>query len=321
MALVIEFLGRSGRAQQFLKVDADTVRVGRGYDNDVVINDPYISINHLRLEKRDEGWHVIDLGSLNGVQVLKHVGSDVTILESGSEIKLGRTKLRIVSDQSSMQETKLLHPFERETSRLNRWSVFLPLLIAFMGLGIYSSYMNSFARWEWKNVLSLLLVMQLGTLFLAGFWALVGRFVRHEAFFLGQYSLVLIAGLSIILVELILSILYYNTSLFLFNENAGEIIVLAIVMILISANLALATNLSWRSRWLTSSSFVSIFLLIIVVGEVKRWGEFSSRPEYSGNIVAPMFLFVGGQSKEVFLEQTQRLFSRVNQVVAESSDN
>ena len=321
MALVIEFLGRSGRSQQFLKVDAETVRIGRGYENDVVINDPYISINHLRLEKRDEGWHVTDLDSLNGVQVLKHVGSDETILESGAEIKLGRTKLRIICSQSAMQEAKLLHRFERDTSRLNRWSIFLPLLIAFMGLGLYSSYMNSFVRWEWKNSLSLLLVMQLGTLFLAGFWALVGRFIRQEAFFLGQYSLILIAGLSILLVESILSILDYNTSLLLFSENAGEIIVLAIIMTLISANLALATNLNWRSRWITSSSFVGIFLLIIVVGEVKRWGEFSPRPEYFGNIKAPTFLFVGGQSNEAFLEQTESLFKRVNQAVAESENN
>ena len=176
MALVIEFLGRSGRSQQFIKIEAESVSIGRGYQNDVVINDPYISINHLRLEKRDEGWRLNDLDSLNGVEVLKAVGEDKSILASGSEIKLGRTKLRLVSDQSLMQEAKLLHRLERDTSRLNQWSIFLPLLVALMGFGLYSSYMNSFVQWEWKNILSLVLTMQLGTLLVAGFWALLGRF-------------------------------------------------------------------------------------------------------------------------------------------------
>lgn len=318
MALVIEFLGRSGRSQQFIKIDADSVSIGRGYQNDVVINDPYISINHLRLEKTDEGWQMTDLDSLNGVEVTKRVGTDQSILQSGSEIKLGRTKLRIVSDQSSMEEAKLLHRLERDTSRLNHWSIFLPLFIALMAIGVYSSYINSFVPWEWKNILSLLLTLQLGTLVLAGFWALLGRFARHEAFFLGQYSLILIASLTILIVEKIFSVLHYNTGFILFSQGASQLFVLAIIAVLISANLALATTMNWRSRWLASSIFVGIFLLIIVAGQIKRWGEFTPRPDYSGSISAPSFLFVGGQSNEAFLEQTETLFKTVNNAAAET---
>lgn len=318
MALVIEFLGRSGRSQQFIKIDADSVSIGRGYQNDVVINDPYISINHLRLEKTDEGWQMTDLDSLNGVEVTKRVGTDQSILQSGSEIKLGRTKLRIVSDQSSMEEAKLLHRLERDTSRLNQWSIFLPLFIALMAIGVYSSYINSFVPWEWKNILSLLLTLQLGTLVLAGFWALLGRFARHEAFFLGQYSLILIASLTILIVEKIFSVLHYNTGFILFSQGASQLFVLAIIAVLISANLALATTMNWRSRWLASSIFVGIFLLIIVAGQIKRWGEFTPRPDYSGAISAPSFLFVGGQSNEAFLEQAETLFKTVNNAAAET---
>ena len=318
MALVIEFLGRSGRSQQFIKIDAESVSIGRGYQNDVVINDPYISISHLRLEKRDGGWRLTDLDSLNGVEVIKRIGTDQSILQSGSEIKLGRTKLRIVSDQSSMEEAKLLHRLERDTSRLNQWSIFLPLFIALMAIGVYSSYINSFVPWEWKNILSLLLTLQLGTLVLAGFWALLGRFARHEAFFLGQYSLILIASLTILIVEKIFTVLHYNTGFILFSQGASQLFVLAIITVLISANLALATTMNWRSRWLASSSFVGIFLLIIVAGQIKRWGEFSPRPDYFGTISAPSFLFVGGQSNEAFLEQTETLFKTVNKAAVET---
>lgn len=321
MALVIEVLGRSGRSRQHFKVDSDCIRIGRGYENDVVLDDPYISIHHLRLDKKGQGWEVTDLDSLNGVQVIRKVGSDEFILESGSEIKLGRTRLRIVSDQSLLQEAKPLHRLEKDSSRLNHWSVFLPLFIAFTGLELYSSYVNSFVRWEWKTIFSVLLTLQLGTLLIAGFWAVIGRFFRHEAFFLAHYSLILIASLAVLFVEASFYILNYNTGLLLFGKGASRLLILGIVVVLVSANLALSTHMSWRLRWLTSASFAGIFLLVGLAGEIKRWGEFSPRPDYFGKVAAPTFLFVSGESNKAFLDQTDSLFERAKKSAEESANN
>jgi hypothetical protein len=321
VALVIEVLGRGGRARQYFKVGSDEVTLGRGYQNDVVLDDPYISIDHLRLEKTDQGWKIIDLDSLNGVQVVKSPSANRTFLVSGSEIKLGRTRLRIVSDQTGMQAAKPLHRFERDSSKLNHWSIFLPLFLVFVGLGLFSSYMNSFSRWEWKDSFFTLLSMQLGTLFVAGFWALIGRFARHESYFLGQYSLVLVACLTVLFGEAILSVLNYNTSFVLFGDGASKVFVLAVILVLISANLALATHMTVRSRWLTSCLFTGFFVLITEIGDIERWGEFSPRPEYFGGMVTPVFLFVDGQSNQVFLEQAESLFKQVKRTATETTNN
>ena len=320
MALVIEVLGRSRRSLQHFKIDSDCIRIGRGYENDVVLSDPYISIHHLRLDKKGQGWEVTDLDSLNGVQVVKNVGSDEHILESGSEIKLGRTRLRIVSDQL-LQEAKPLHRLEKDSSKLNHWSVFLPLFIAFTGLELYSSYVNSFVRWEWKTIVSVLLTIQLGTLLIAGFWAIVGRFFRHETFFLAQYSLILIASLAVLFVEASFYILNYNTGFLLFGKGASRLLILGILVVLVSANLALSTHMSWHLRWLTSVGFAGIFLLVGLAGEIKRWGEFSPRPDYFGKVAAPTFLFVNGKTNNAFLDQTDSLFERAKKSAEESANN
>jgi len=320
VALIIEVLSRSGRSRQHFKIDADSVLIGRGYQNDVVLNDPHISITHLRLDRVDQGWQITDLESLNGVQVVKKIGPDAAILESGSEIKLGRTKLRIVSDQCPMEETKLLHRLEQGSNRLNQLPVFLLLFVIFTGLELYSSYINSFVRWEWRNILPLILTLQLSIFFAAGLWATIGRFVRHEAFFLAHFNLILIAIMAMSIGEAVFSILDYNTGLVLFGEGARRLLVLLFFTALISANLALATSMTSRTRWLTSVGFLGIILLVVAANEMKRWGDFSPRPEYAGKLVVPTFLLVSGQSNQVFLEQTEILFERADKAVQESAN-
>ena len=125
---------------------------------------------------------------------------------------------------------------------------FFALFIALMAIGLYSSYINSFVPWEWKNIFVPCAYAATGYISLvAGFLALLGRFARHEAFFLGQYSLILIASLTILMVEKIFSVLHYNTGFILFSQGASQLFVLVIIAVLISANLALATTMNWRS--------------------------------------------------------------------------
>jgi len=140
MAVIIEVLGWGGRRRQYYQVDADQVSIGRGYDNDVVLPDPHISANHLRLDASGDGWAITDLDSMNGLQVLKNPSPDASVLASGSEIKVGRTRLRIVANTHPLEATKLLHRLERDSSQLNRVSVWLPLLLTVIVVQIVALY-------------------------------------------------------------------------------------------------------------------------------------------------------------------------------------
>jgi pSer/pThr/pTyr-binding forkhead associated (FHA) protein len=44
-------------------------QVGRGSHNDIVIQDDSVSETHAKLQRRDEGWYVVDVGSTNGTYV------------------------------------------------------------------------------------------------------------------------------------------------------------------------------------------------------------------------------------------------------------
>ena len=71
------------------------ITIGRGQDNDVVINDPQISRTHLQLiQKDDETISVVDLNSANGTYVNGHKITGEHILSQNDTVVIGRTTLQ-----------------------------------------------------------------------------------------------------------------------------------------------------------------------------------------------------------------------------------
>jgi pSer/pThr/pTyr-binding forkhead associated (FHA) protein len=71
-------------------------QVGRGMNNDVRLTDESVSEIHAKLERRDDGWYVVDMNSTNGTYVS---GSRVTgerRLDGAPDVRFGGVKLRFV---------------------------------------------------------------------------------------------------------------------------------------------------------------------------------------------------------------------------------
>ena len=224
MAVIIEVLGWGGKSQRHYRAEGPSITIGRGYQNDVVLGDSHISANHLRLDAVEGGWQLNDLQSLNGVEVIKNPFADSTastmVLADGAEIKIGRTKLRIIADSHPVEAAKELHRLEKDVGQLNRFSIWLPLFLLVLVIDIGTLYANSFVEWQWKNSLSSILVTQLFLLVLALFWAGVGRFLREEGNFLGHYNLILLATLVYSLSGWFVGVIGYNLSAEIFNRDS-----------------------------------------------------------------------------------------------------
>jgi pSer/pThr/pTyr-binding forkhead associated (FHA) protein len=75
-------------------LDAETLIVGRE-DAAIEIDEPLVSRQHARIERHDEGWKLVDLGSTN----LTRVNGEVTrerLLEHGDEIRFARATCRFL---------------------------------------------------------------------------------------------------------------------------------------------------------------------------------------------------------------------------------
>src|SRR4051812_12074673 len=69
--LWVELLSRQGEVLSRHRAEMGSeVRIGRGYDNDVIIDDSYVAAHHLRLVREEGGGLVAeDLGTANGLYI------------------------------------------------------------------------------------------------------------------------------------------------------------------------------------------------------------------------------------------------------------
>jgi pSer/pThr/pTyr-binding forkhead associated (FHA) protein len=56
----IEIMSRQREVAARFRIAASEARIGRGYDNDVVVDDPYVAAQHLRVFRRDDGHLVAE---------------------------------------------------------------------------------------------------------------------------------------------------------------------------------------------------------------------------------------------------------------------
>jgi pSer/pThr/pTyr-binding forkhead associated (FHA) protein len=54
---------------KIMEVRLPLAHVGRGAHNDIVVADESVSDSHAKLQRRDDGWYVVDMGSTNGTYV------------------------------------------------------------------------------------------------------------------------------------------------------------------------------------------------------------------------------------------------------------
>ena len=323
MAVIIELLGWGGKRQRYFRVETSSVTIGRGYENDVVLDDAHISPNHLRLDAASGGWQLTDLQSLNGVEIVKNpsspsaqiLGSDSPILiGEGAEIKVGRTRLRILSDNHPVDAAKVLHHLEQDAGKLNRLSIWLPLFLISLGVEIAALYSSSFIEWQWKNVFSTILSTQALLLFLALFWGTMGRFLRGESQFLSHYCLILLAGLVYSLADLLIGMLGYNAGTEMVILILSPLNALLILAFLLSANFALATNMMPRQRWISSLGFVMLIIVVSISAQLKGWGEFSPYPDYFSGLEVPALQFASAEPADDFIANFDLIFTEADRL-------
>lgn len=83
---------RGPNAGSTFLLDKDVTTAGRSPESDVFLDDITVSRRHAEFVRREDGFFVRDLGSLNGTYVNRERVEE-TKLASGDEVQLGRFRL------------------------------------------------------------------------------------------------------------------------------------------------------------------------------------------------------------------------------------
>jgi hypothetical protein len=177
--LFVEILSHYGDVKARHCLHQLPIRIGRGYDNDVILDDPHAAAQHAQIELNQLDELIIsDLGSHNGIS-LGNQNADYFVLDAEQQYRLGRTWLRVRSQDYAVAP-------ELIDSTNHRWEGWLPaavgaaLLVITGLLSTWLSDLNQSSLSKYLLDLVSLLGLALGW---SGIWALFGRlFTGHARF-------------------------------------------------------------------------------------------------------------------------------------------
>lgn len=101
----LEIVNEGPSKGQKFEVHVPLAHVGRGAHNDVVIVDDSVSDTHAKLQRRDDGWYVVDLGSTNGTYVGGHRVTEEHRLDGAPDVRFGGVKV-LFRPQGALPDAK-----------------------------------------------------------------------------------------------------------------------------------------------------------------------------------------------------------------------
>ncbi len=185
------------------------IRIGRAYDNDIILDDQHTAAHHAQIELNQLDELVInDLGSQNGIALGKQ-RSDFFVVNGDAVYRLGHTRLRVRTAAYEVAP-------EVSDSTNHHWEGWLPALLGgvlLLVIGLLSAWLSDLQQGTLSKYL-LELVSTLGfALGWAGTWAVFSKLLNGHARF-GRHLFIVSAGLAIVEIwEFFSGIIAYSFSL------------------------------------------------------------------------------------------------------------
>ncbi|MEM7137163.1 MAG: GGDEF domain-containing protein [Myxococcota bacterium] len=168
--LVIIYTVNSQELGKRFSLSAGPVRLGRGSDNTIVLDNDSVSRRHARVERREGHYLLVDMNSTNGTYVNDELVHDHRLVR-GDQIKIGDTILKFLSGsdlESQYHETiyrmtiideltgihnkrYLVEQLERELSRATRHG--RPLTLVMLDIDHFKEVNDTFGHLAGDQVL------------------------------------------------------------------------------------------------------------------------------------------------------------------------
>lgn len=315
--LIIQELNQRRKAIRTHKFNGLPISIGRGFDNDVILADDYVSPQHVRIDQNESGWIVHNQASTNGVFIQnrsKEV-TDVAPLHSGDVLILGKTHLRVVSPMHQVPETKKMQTNPGKTTLrhtpLLAWILTL-VCILLLAFDIYI-YMGdeSISNDLFKATIVILVFMVLVFIWSAG-WAFIGRVLKNSTQF---HFHLLMAAACIILIDVAMymnSFIGYNTCTPVIRNYIETILPIICIGVLFAFSIQAATRVSRARIYLISATVVGVFVAVALLYQINSRNKFNASPDFDALLFAPWAQMHEGQTIEQIMKTNEVLFKKLD---------
>ena len=306
----IEILSRQRAVVARHRVSGPEIRIGRGYANDVVIDDPYVAVEHVRIRRDEKGALIAeDIGTANGM-FSDHGNGRVerVALDGDRIIRIGQTYLRARDASYAVARER---PLKRQ---IGTWPVALALAAAILGMEAVSLWLGETNAPKLSRYLPPLLGLAAGVLSWAAAWAILCRIFSGQARF--ERNLV------VALVGLLILKLYSD-----FAESVGFALSWYSIARYdyVASYSVVAAICFWHlrevgpSRLKLKAGAVAALAAITIAAQTLPQMEARdyAAPNYARHLMPPAFRLAPLRSESVFFADVERLKNRLDRDRAE----
>ncbi|MDF2179992.1 FHA domain-containing protein [Aliiglaciecola sp. CAU 1673] len=311
MAIVIERLSGDNRQMTHYRFDKPSVSVGRGYGNDIRLQDPYVCAEHILIETQPEDGTILvrDLGSMNGMLVNGKPCVEAKVMPE-DVLTLGKTRLRLFDSHAKVAPTLRLSVVEAKLAFLSDWRFALLIALLYAASLSYQTYTHTFKEFEFSSLVPRLL----GEFVVLSVWpllfGLLARLYKQDARLTNQFALlwsVALCGLALSWLNRWLQFNFPQLPLWYWVETlvAGG---LFFVLLWTSLLIAFHQSLARRNRIALGATLIMLSLLL--GWKQLNQASFSPSPQYRFSIMQPGYSLGEGMQVDDFIEQTDALYQR-----------
>ncbi|MBY0417344.1 MAG: FHA domain-containing protein [Pararheinheimera sp.] len=317
MAVIVEVLNKQQKVTERHKFLQQQVKLGRAFDNDVILFNKHVCPYHAKLQQDEAGhWWLEDLSSVNGSFVLdrKAVVAKEP-LRSGEICWLGEQALRLYDDAHPVAETMPFSVVAQRLQAMGHWAFILLFALILAADQVIEIWLTLPKQLEHLWTVRLLELPK--TLLMFCIWpailALWSRFNQQESHFLPQLSLTYAA--------LACSALWSGFCYWLGFNLDGSVVaqvveVLGYTLILVAlftGNLWLATHWSIKAQ-------TSVALAVALLATSGQWAGLLTPPspfdrslQYDSRLLPLPFYLGKGKDMQQYEQDLQELFEQVEQ--------
>jgi pSer/pThr/pTyr-binding forkhead associated (FHA) protein len=242
--IILQIISASGSSHEPRVFNQDRVFIGRGFGNDMILQDPYVSAQHAVISVSLEGKiGVTDCQSENGTFLMpRQSDREPGHLLSGETFRVGHTKIRVFSPDHPLAATKKMNVEKppKPVAKLTLWYALLGLFVLYF-FHIAASY--PYEPMAVSQYIFYALLILLAVCLVSGIWALVGRLINQQARFGQQLTLVCFFMIVMIPILNICMFLGYASASVLVEGVASVLLGGAALSVLIFQQLSIATAL------------------------------------------------------------------------------
>lgn len=323
--VVIEVGDQQGNLIERFRATTFPVRIGRAYDNDLIVSDPYVCPHHCEVVLGEAGEVIVnDLSSVNGTFAMGDgTRSGQIAIGADSQLRIGHTVLHFKLPGQAVETTRV----DAAPHSVREWPPRLLLAnIAVLLLGVFMmtlwDYLDSYTEFKYGHYFfGQQIPAVIAVAGWAAIWSIVSRITTHHFSFLRHATILVSIILIMALSDYLLDFLKFGFAVNWPFEIISIATIAVGIALLLYWHLRLCSDQK-RSRLMIAASVISlIFVGLVQVNDYLDSQEFRSGPIYPTSLKPPGFQMVKSKPVDDFLSNSERLRTRIDGEIAKQQSD